>query len=93
MNNDTCIWYGECEKHGELPLNCPYNGTAKPLTDPNAIKVLETWCPDFLQKYSKGLFAKNFLIIISTQNIFFGTNIFLNIDIKLYFSIFNRELL
>lgn len=56
VNNDTCIWYGECEIIGELSLNCPYNGPAKLLTDPNAIEVLETWCPDFLHKYSKGLY-------------------------------------
>lgn len=49
-----CVWYGECEKKDSLVLNCPYNGTAKPLTDPDALKVLQTWCPDFVQDYSEG---------------------------------------
>lgn len=52
--NDTCIWYGECEKVDEFrALNCPYNGPPKPMTDPKSIDILKTWCPDFIQDHSK----------------------------------------
>ncbi|XP_060875869.1 NPC intracellular cholesterol transporter 1 homolog 1b-like isoform X2 [Metopolophium dirhodum] len=52
--NDTCIWYGECEKVDELRvLNCRYDGPPKPMTDPKSIDVLKTWCPDFIQDHSK----------------------------------------
>lgn len=63
-NNDTCIWYDECETVGGLPLNCYYNGPAKPITDPMSLNVLQKWCPDFIQDYLKGkpktIFALNF---------------------------------
>ncbi|XP_016663110.1 NPC intracellular cholesterol transporter 1 isoform X2 [Acyrthosiphon pisum] len=52
--NDTCIWYGECEKVDDLRvLNCHYDGPPKPMTDPKSIDVLKTWCPDFIQDHSK----------------------------------------
>ncbi|XP_050436632.1 NPC intracellular cholesterol transporter 1-like [Adelges cooleyi] len=45
----TCVWYGECDYIGELPLNCRYDGPPKPLTDTQSLEVLQTWCPDFLK--------------------------------------------
>lgn len=52
--NDTCIWYGECERVNELHvLNCRYDGPPKPMTDPTSLAVLKTWCPDFIQNHSK----------------------------------------
>ncbi|KAI4456062.1 npc intracellular cholesterol transporter 1 [Holotrichia oblita] len=40
-----CIWYGQCHSQGSLIQNCYYNGTAKPLTDPDGLKLLAKWCP------------------------------------------------
>jgi len=54
---DTCVWYGECEKSGDLPLNCRYNGSALPITNSNSLAVLQEWCPDFIQDYSEGSFC------------------------------------
>ncbi|KAK7869123.1 hypothetical protein R5R35_006589 [Gryllus longicercus] len=43
-----CVWYGECNSDGNLhKQNCVYNGTAKPLEDKPALKILLEWCPHF----------------------------------------------
>ncbi|CAF0966260.1 unnamed protein product [Adineta steineri] len=40
-----CIWYGQCGENAMgKTVNCYYNGTAKKLTDPTALKTLETAC-------------------------------------------------
>lgn len=49
-----CIWYDECGRSATGKLNCYYNGTAKPLMDPDAIDILKTLCPDLYQKVSGG---------------------------------------
>lgn len=54
MKNDTCVWYGESEYVKGMPLNSPYNGFALPMTDPESLQILQTWCPDFVQEYTKG---------------------------------------
>lgn len=54
MKNDTCVWYGESEYVKGMPLNSPYNGFALPMTDPESLQILRTWCPDFVQDYTKG---------------------------------------
>ncbi|KAF5295230.1 hypothetical protein FQR65_LT10514 [Abscondita terminalis] len=43
-----CIWYGQCNTNGTLSQNCPYNGTAKPLEDKDALKILAKWCPHLM---------------------------------------------
>ncbi|KAJ8322225.1 hypothetical protein KUTeg_000696 [Tegillarca granosa] len=48
-----CVWYGECGKSATGKLNCFYNGTAKPLTDPDAIDILKTLCPDLYREGGK----------------------------------------
>ncbi|KAK9709012.1 Niemann-Pick C1 N terminus [Popillia japonica] len=40
-----CIWYGQCHSQNSLIQNCYYNGTAKPLKDPEGLKLLAKWCP------------------------------------------------
>ena len=41
-----CVWYGQCVK-GVKSKNCPYNGPAKNVTDPEAKKIIEELCPEF----------------------------------------------
>ncbi|XP_029633427.1 NPC intracellular cholesterol transporter 1 [Octopus sinensis] len=41
-----CVWYGVCGSvHNFQPTNCVYNGPAKPLSDPSALKILKDYCP------------------------------------------------
>lgn len=42
-----CIWYGQCgDGYNNKPTNCVYNGTAKPLNDPEALQILQKNCPE-----------------------------------------------
>ena len=41
-----CVWYGQCTQ-GSKAKNCPYNGPAKNVTDPDAMKIIEELCPEF----------------------------------------------
>ena len=41
-----CVWYGQCIQ-GLKTKNCPYNGPAKNVTDPDAMKIIEELCPKF----------------------------------------------
>ncbi|XP_076084000.1 NPC intracellular cholesterol transporter 1-like isoform X2 [Mytilus galloprovincialis] len=46
-----CSMYGDCgpaEAGSSKHLNCKYNGPAKPLTDPDGLKILETYCPELI---------------------------------------------
>lgn len=43
-----CIWYDECYRENNRQKNCFYNGTAKPVTSPESLKILQEWCPDLL---------------------------------------------
>ncbi|KAK7790450.1 hypothetical protein R5R35_009492 [Gryllus longicercus] len=45
-----CVWYGQCYENMTTSFthNCPYNGSALPMTDPSGIAVLQKWCPDLL---------------------------------------------
>ena len=52
-----CIWYGECgstssEKPGGKgkPLNCVYNGAAKPMKDDEGQKLLQELCPSIAKE-------------------------------------------
>lgn len=50
------MWYDECDfTRWGLPLNCPSNKSAQPLTDQASLSVLKTWCPDFIEDHSKGM--------------------------------------
>ena len=55
--NGHCIWYGECgstssESSGEQgkPLNCVYNGAAKPMEDVKGQKLLQELCPSIMKE-------------------------------------------
>ena len=39
------MWYGQCTT-GPKAKNCFYNGPAKPLTDPQGLKLLDSLCPE-----------------------------------------------
>ncbi|XP_071955334.1 NPC intracellular cholesterol transporter 1-like [Antedon mediterranea] len=42
-----CIWYDQCGTNPDTgkPVNCFYNGKAKPLMDPEGLKILNDLCP------------------------------------------------
>ena len=47
-----CIWYGQCGPgyNPETNLNCPATNetrNAPKLTDPEALKILQKYCPDW----------------------------------------------
>ncbi|XP_076457250.1 NPC intracellular cholesterol transporter 1-like [Babylonia areolata] len=43
-----CIWYGQCgiEPTTKKPINCYYNGTAKPFKTAQALDLYQQYCPD-----------------------------------------------
>uniref|UniRef100_T1IQG2 SSD domain-containing protein n=1 Tax=Strigamia maritima TaxID=126957 RepID=T1IQG2_STRMM len=52
---DTCVWYGQCDKSDESHiLNCFYNGPPKPF-DPSAIDTLKENCPELVDASGKAL--------------------------------------
>nr|CAD7409445.1 unnamed protein product [Timema cristinae] len=51
---DSCIWYGVCNTNQQgLKQDCPYNGTAKQLTDQDAISTLQGICPHLVKDASQ----------------------------------------
>ncbi|KAK7091358.1 NPC intracellular cholesterol transporter 1-like [Littorina saxatilis] len=50
-DSGQCVWYGQCgfDPATKKPVNCAYNGPAKPLQTPHAVSLLKQYCPDLYQ--------------------------------------------
>ncbi|RZF39227.1 hypothetical protein LSTR_LSTR010321 [Laodelphax striatellus] len=50
-----CVWYGQCDtKPNGHKLNCPYNGPAIEVTDPDTLVMLKRWCPRLVEDEAAG---------------------------------------
>ena len=60
-----CIWYGVCGTDAETkkPVNCYYNGTAKPFKTQHALELYKEYCPDLY----KGTQSHMLLSVISVM--------------------------
>uniref|UniRef100_T1J3J1 SSD domain-containing protein n=1 Tax=Strigamia maritima TaxID=126957 RepID=T1J3J1_STRMM len=47
-----CVWYGECgiSNASDMPLNCPYDGPPKPLTNIAVRNMLYEICPHYIKQ-------------------------------------------
>ncbi|XP_031351327.1 NPC intracellular cholesterol transporter 1 isoform X1 [Photinus pyralis] len=53
--NYHCIWYGQCNRKGQVLQNCPYEGPAKTLDDRDGLEVLSRRCPHLLTNNGDGV--------------------------------------